>query len=921
MHSSILLRYNNGILYLDRVKEYRKIVAETITNFCINLIESNAGMVIENNRDFDPAEVIEKPPKTSQDVVNAMFGLHVFAAKSFLDCRQEHSLDSISLLADRFEVKRRNELIEDVVSLIKESSENVRLLKLLNVLTRSKADLPHSTLDRLLVSEGDYEPIYHLLPQLCNFKEEHLQNLVSFLKIFQKCDYSNNEKFLEGLISLISNQEMIQLHEIDVLDIYGSIAIFLGSQKSDYPSNFIISYFLSIEAMKDLEKRDGFMRLISHKEAFLLRSMILNFETTLVTILRSHKLQLADGTEKKIRTADYGVVDEFVLKIITQFVRQHPNYFGRDHKLGTELRNFYLSDYFRGNYSFSDHGLDNTNRLKLVSFELTFMNNFLYIVFQTEFAEWKTTVPEMMQNLLIRFFMKNPNRFDILLTLCTAFHQAYCNDNNSLRKFISEFIVPKTLLSWKRELLKYGIDLTAKVLQQKPNSGDKFEVYKHQDIQIYLGHFFLYIIYPCFRFSFQHFPSLLVAVGSRDHFLKKKAWKRRKEGFYKRKENSPDLVKMFCEVVLDKFVARLQEVRPELAYGLIQFSILLMQRAATHIHALGSKQQSKHLQLCMQIAWPSLSGTGIYADKGLRSVAQFFLATVMNAVYIKKDIVYQHFDSLMGHTDNRENQIIQNALDTVAYHVAFGRKDDCMNGFIDRIRGYLNSDGFNLIKAGNALHMLMRNFENFYAYRHHLASSIAFMMIRIHIGKSAMGLNCIADGLEVIIGWEELLQEKIKKLNEAEKNERIPQEERNVRRERILQSPEFLPLDKTLADTVATVLCRAVMQTYQDKDAERHKKIAGLFQRALNPRILCRAICVKLERMLMPRDFPPDHPQLQNFITQAATVAKILANLFVGTVGFSLTQYLGYGYNILLISITNSSILVEITFLNYITFL
>lgn len=98
VHSSILLRYNNGILYLDRVKEYRKIVAEVITNFCVSLIESNESMMIENN-DFDPADLVEHLPKNSQDVVNAIFGLHVFAAKSFLDCRQEYSLDNISLVS------------------------------------------------------------------------------------------------------------------------------------------------------------------------------------------------------------------------------------------------------------------------------------------------------------------------------------------------------------------------------------------------------------------------------------------------------------------------------------------------------------------------------------------------------------------------------------------------------------------------------------------------------------------------------------------------------------------------------------------------------------------------------------------------------------------------------------------------------
>ncbi|KAE9545866.1 hypothetical protein FO519_010922, partial [Halicephalobus sp. NKZ332] len=67
VHSSILLKYNNGILYLDRVKEYRKVVAEVLTSFCVNLLESNENVVIGSDVEFDPGVIVENPPKNTQD--------------------------------------------------------------------------------------------------------------------------------------------------------------------------------------------------------------------------------------------------------------------------------------------------------------------------------------------------------------------------------------------------------------------------------------------------------------------------------------------------------------------------------------------------------------------------------------------------------------------------------------------------------------------------------------------------------------------------------------------------------------------------------------------------------------------------------------------------------------------------------------
>ena len=294
--------------------------------------------------------------------------------------------------------------------------------------------------------------------------------------------------------------------------------------------------------------------------------------------------------------------------------------------------------------------------------------------------------------------------------------------------------------------------------EQEPGNEDSENCYS--DCQLYLGNFFLYIVFPCFSYSLERFRARQVFNCEHDNFIGKRRWNARR--LHSTKETS-DLVDVFCETVLSRFqsiaLRSLSPLRPELSHGILQFAILLIQRASSHIHPPASKSQSKHLQVMMQTAWGSLVQSGIYSDRWLRSVAYFLLANIMNAAYIKRDIVYQVFGCLISLPDIRENPIAQKALDGIATHSA-RRRDECYQGLVEKIKDALIADGFNPIKVANILFMLANNYEAFFPARGTLLPSIVFVMLRVQHARNNNIFNYIFDGLETIVGWEDMRNKK-----------------------------------------------------------------------------------------------------------------------------------------------------------------
>lgn len=133
--------------------------------------------------------------------------------------------------------------------------------------------------------------------------------------------------------------------------------------------------------------------------------------------------QLGENIDHLVEIEHY-ILDEFVIKIITQFASAFPNWFARNKKLAEFLRQFILSDYFRGNYLLQDFGVDRNNRIRLTNFHPSLAN-----------------VPDLLTNLLINYFIHNPKKYEILLALCTMLPQMTFADNGALKRFISNFLV------------------------------------------------------------------------------------------------------------------------------------------------------------------------------------------------------------------------------------------------------------------------------------------------------------------------------------------------------------------------------------------------------------------------------------------------------------------------------------------------
>uniref|UniRef100_A0A914P9H0 Uncharacterized protein n=1 Tax=Panagrolaimus davidi TaxID=227884 RepID=A0A914P9H0_9BILA len=709
-----------------------------------------------------------------------------------------------------------------------------------------------------------------------------VEHLLAFLNFCRKIEYKDDALF-NDLFSMLSSKRILAMFELGEIDLFSPAVIFLGSDpECSMKAN---NFFLSPVNLKDELKRKAYLTLICHPDGQHFLTSIKHCQQILIDLIKLRVLK--SGSFERAAEIEPMTLDEFVFKILTKFAATFPNWFARNKKLAEFLRQFLLSDYFRGNYLLQDFCIGKNDRLRLTNFRLALAN-----------------VPDLVTNLLINYFTYNPKKYEILLALCSLLPQMTFADNGSLKRFISNFIVPRTTLLWRRNLLKFAMSKFVTVFNNFPKPSDSEEIICRQnDCQLYLGNFFLYIVVPCFSYALERFRARQVFNCEYDKIIGKQKWKKHQLHASK---NSTDLVVVFCQNVLRRFQQHFQNpqveygppatIRPELSHGILQMAILLLQRASSHIHKPGSKKQSEHLQTMMQSAWGSLTQTGIYVDRWLRSVAYFLLSNVMNAFYIKRDIVYQLFDCLILLPDIRENPIAQKALDGIATHSA-RRRDECYQGLVDKIKEALTVDGFNVTKVGNVLFMLANNYEAFFPARGTLLPSVVFVLVRIQNSRQINVMNFIFDGLETIVGWEDL---RTKKFNLIKDNlirsanaSQDPNLQRRIQNQiaNLTRSPNFLAADRVLSDTISMLLCR-IMANHPE--TERGKRFLAIFHKAIQPRLFCRVICLRFEKLLTIRDPSQGQQQIGAQIQPIINTLKILSSFLVSAAPDSIYHCLLY---------------------------
>ena len=85
-------------------------------------------------------------------------------------------------------------------------------------------------------------------------------------------------------------------------------------------------------------------------------------------------------------------------------------------------------------------------------------------------------------------------------------------------------------------------------------------------------------------------------------------------------------------------------------------------------------------------------------------------------------------------------------------------------------------------------------------------------------------------------------------------------------------------MDRVLSDAISLLMCKILPQLQNDDD--RRKRFLVIFNRAIHPKLLCRPICLKLERLLSPREAAQGHPQYNTVISTMTNTIKILTQIF-----------------------------------------
>uniref|UniRef100_A0A7E4VJ21 Ufd2P_core domain-containing protein n=1 Tax=Panagrellus redivivus TaxID=6233 RepID=A0A7E4VJ21_PANRE len=839
--TSNTIKYDNGISFIERVKAFREELASFMAVLTIHLAKSIAYTEVK----LLPMPVHLPVCMTVPHMVNLMFTLQVQCAMYTIEERQVFSIKAVEQIALALDFPAKADLIQEITDNIA-SCKKIYQIHFLAGLVNSPDDFSPKQLNQIL---NNPENLFTMLANIADFSSVEVKFFESFINICYRAKVTVDDTFLNHIFTLLSRTRIVNALTLGIADFFSPVARFLGAQDADKEISF--DWFTAIDRIQQESYRTVFRILAAHPDAKDLLGLWYKYDSKITDLLLHHFIKTGD-TSIRIPERCYTDVDHMMIHLLMQLCEAFPHFFAEVSNFPKVIVRFMLSRHFRGNYTLIDHGTDDRDSLKLTLFSTT-----------------KATIPEFCTNMIIHTLTVNPYEFNHLLCVCSTLPQVYFNDTSKLRNFIDNFLVPRMTLRWRRALLHFVNEkLNDLFTETMPTDveGKNFCEF----MQVALGNLMNYVLYPAFSYAFDRFMAGMVLDGSNDDVLEREDdWQ---ECLEQRTVNAIDMAKEFCLKSLSLYNEKNYLIRSELAHGILQFSVLLMQRASAHIHEPGMTVQSNDLQNVMQAAWPATSGSGVFTDKWLRAIGLFLLACVMSAVTIKKDIIMQLYDTVVSMPDGRENPILQKTMFVLSRH-AVRRKDDCFTFFIDRIRMKLLEDGFNMIKIANTLSMLANNYEDFFPARYLLTPTILFTINRLQSLKQHVSFPFLHDAVKAIVFWEEMRLAKANLFKTTSNDEKLG---------RLMNDPAMKLLDPMLIDQVGNLIIKLSIGA----DAERMRKMTPIFHKALHPRVFGRNLFLKLDKMLTPREYELNSNQYNLMINQIMSTTKSLLH-YVGTAPIS----------------------------------
>ena len=187
---------------------------------------------------------------------------------------------------------------------------------------------------------------------------------------------------------------------------------------------------------------------------------------------------------------------------------------------------------------------------------------------------------------------------------------------------------------------------------------------------------------------------------------------------------------------------------------LLQFSCLLVDLGAPHIHNASNKKQGDKLRRLMTYAWPCLL-LKICVDPATRYHGHLLLSHIIAKFAIHKRIVLQVFHSLLKAHAVEARSVVRQALEILTPSMP-GRMEDGNTMLTHWTKKIIVEDGHTGSQLVHILQLVVKHFKVYYPVRHHLIQHIVTSIQRLGFtATSAIEQKRLAvDLCEIVIKWE-----------------------------------------------------------------------------------------------------------------------------------------------------------------------
>jgi transformation/transcription domain-associated protein len=188
---------------------------------------------------------------------------------------------------------------------------------------------------------------------------------------------------------------------------------------------------------------------------------------------------------------------------------------------------------------------------------------------------------------------------------------------------------------------------------------------------------------------------------------------------------------------------------------LLQFSCLLVDEGAAHIHNAGNKKQDgTKLRTLMTYAWPCLMPKNC-VDPATRYHGHLLLSHIIAKFAIHKRIVLQVFHSLLKAHAVEARNVVRQALEILTPSMP-GRMEDGNTMLTHWTKKIILEEGHTGSQLVHILQLVVKHFKVYYPVRHHLIQHIVSSIQRLGFNAAATieQKKLAVDLCEIAIKWE-----------------------------------------------------------------------------------------------------------------------------------------------------------------------